>query len=88
MEKRKYVAKKGTNTWKLLKYLERHKSVTSRDSKYRPLEIMDLPKLISDLINKEGLCFEKTQITKVNKYGITKRYTEYKLLSDIELVTI
>lgn len=77
-------AKKGTNEWKLFNYLRSHESVTSRESKYPPLEIMDLPKIISLLIN-DGYQFTKTRKKIVDKYGITRKYTEYKLDEEVEL---
>lgn len=77
-------AKKGTNEWKLFNYLRSHESVTSRESKYPPLEIMDLPKVISVLIS-EGYSFTKIKKKTVDKYGITKKYTEYVLDEEVEL---
>ena len=70
MAKKSYAAR-GTNEWKLFKYLQNHSYVTSRDSKYPPLEIMDLPKLISDLI-KSGYSFEKTRCSRKDCFGNVK----------------
>ena len=77
-------AKKGTNEWKLFNYLRSHESVTSRESRHPPLEIMDLPKTISLLIS-EGYNFKKTKKKLVDKYGITRKYTEYTLDEEVEL---
>lgn len=82
---KKSLAKPNTNEWKLFKYWQTHKCVTSRDSKYPPLEIMDLPKMISDLI-KQGYNIEKIPCTRKNEKGITKRYVEYYLKSEVELI--
>lgn len=75
--------KAGTNEWKLFQYLASHGSVNSRDSKYPPLEIMDLPKLISTL-SRRGYRFRKEQKTRTNSYGVTKRYVEYSYLGKDE----
>lgn len=82
--KKKSLARKGTNEWKLFNYLRSHKSVTSRESKYPPLEIMDLPKLISDLIYR-GYDFSKINRTRVTEDGIVKRYVEYVLNEEVEI---
>lgn len=84
MAKKSYAAR-GTNEWKLFKYLQTHSCVTSRDSKYPPLEIMDLPKLISDLI-KSGYSFEKTRCSRKDCFGIVKQWMEYRLKEEVELV--
>ena len=85
MEKKINTSKKGTNEYKLFKYLQSHKSVTSRDSKYPPLEIMDLPKLISNLIY-DGYSFTKIARTRINSEGVKKRYVEYFLNEEVKLV--
>ena len=84
MAKKSYAAR-GTNEWKLFKYLQTHSCVTSRDSKYPPLEIMDLPKLISDLI-KSGYSFEKTRCSRKDSFGNVKQWVEYRLKEEVELV--
>ena len=78
-------AKRGTNEWKLFKYLHNHSYVTSRGSKYPPLEIMDLPKLVSALI-KQGYRFEKRSCTGRDTYGNAKRWVEYKLTEEVDLL--
>lgn len=83
-EVREIYCKPHTQRWKLFKYLEFHMFVTSRDSKYPPLEIMDLPKLISSL-EKEEIHFSKVQRERINHHGIKVRYKEYKLITPIKL---
>ena len=77
-------ARKGTNEWKFFSYMSCHNSVTSRESKYPPLEIMDLPKLISNLI-REGYDISKINRTRINSLGVAKRYTEYYLNEKVVL---
>lgn len=77
-------AKKGSNEWKLFRWFMSHKTVDSRTSKYPPLEIMDLPKLISTLTQK-GYRFGKESKCKTNKDGVTKHYVEYTLMEKVEV---
>lgn len=72
MPKKSYAAR-GTNEWKLFKYLQTH------------FEIMDLPKLISDLI-KSGYSFEKTRCSRKDSFGNVKQWVEYRLKEEVELV--
>lgn len=64
----------------VLEYLKDHKKITSFTAAWI-LGIMDLPKRICELQDM-GYKFERTWKTKKNRYDVTVKYLEYRLVKE------